>query len=275
MMALSWASLVMLTVITFGGVSCQAPPYEVQTAYRTNSSSSQLQYSTQSGVYNNFTINSYLAVVSNPVGNFHILYPTAPNGTCEGYIYTSKEAARYGCLYATNASPFSMYQLPGRPTCIGYAVSNGSIGLLDPTSNTNFGLTSNGDFVIGVLQPSDVTSMGFVELASGFGWLLRRGELQVSPNSSDLIAPRTAIGTDRSGRLMIFEADGAEDLHKGLTLYQLAQWLLSLGGYNVINLDGGGSSVTYYNGTVVSVPTCRDSAFECQRLVTTITCVMP
>jgi exopolysaccharide biosynthesis protein len=112
-------------------------------------------------------------------------------------------------------------------------------------------------------------------LATGFGWLVRRGVSQVTSNSSTLIAPRTAIGTDSSGRVMIFQADGVEDLKRGLTLYQLAEWLVTLKAYNFINLDGGGSSVTYYNNTVVSVPTCLDKPFECQRMVTTMTCVMP
>ena len=39
------------------------------------------------------------------------------------------------------------------------------------------------------------------------------------------------------------------------------------------NLDGGGSSVSVYNGQVISRPTCKDTPFVCERAVTSITCV--
>ena len=39
------------------------------------------------------------------------------------------------------------------------------------------------------------------------------------------------------------------------------------------NLDGGGSSVSVYNGEVISRPTCMDTPFVCERAVTSITCV--
>ena len=39
------------------------------------------------------------------------------------------------------------------------------------------------------------------------------------------------------------------------------------------NLDGGGSSVSVVNGTVVSFPTCHDIPLRCERPVTSITCI--
>ena len=61
----------------------------------------------------------------------------------------------------------------------------------------------------------------------------------------------------------------------GLTLQETAAWFMELGAYNAINLDGGGSSVTFYNGTMVSKPTCIDTPVVCERAVTTMTCIMP
>lgn len=96
---------------------------------------------------------------------------------------------------------------------------------------------------MGVLTTAEVKSMPFTQLLSGFGWLVQKGVNMVT-TSGGLIAPRTAIGTDKEGRMIMFEADGVEQLDQGLTLQQLANWLVSLGVYNAINLDGGGSSVT-------------------------------
>lgn len=42
----------------------------------------------------------------------------------------------------------------------------------------------------------------------------------------------------------------------------------------VQNLDGGGSSVSVYNGKVISKPTCYDIHFICERSVSSIACMM-
>lgn len=75
---------------------------------------------------------------------------------------------------------------------------------------------------------------------------------------------------------MIFQADGIETVFVGLTLNQLAEWMLLLGAVYAINLDGGGSSVTVVNGTIVDAPRCTDlPTVVCERSVTTAVCVMP
>ena len=89
-------------------------------------------------------------------------------------------------------------------------------------------------------------------------------------------APRNAIGHDRDGRLLMFEADGEEDINLGLSLYEFADILTHhFQVENAVNVDGGGSSTTVYKGEVVDRPTCRDTPQTCERAVTTISCVMP
>src|SRR5690606_23339567 len=139
----------------------------------------------------------------------------------------------------------------------------------------------------------EVHSLGFNQLIMGFHWLVRNGTVQVPAGmypkkgvfynqSRDLppilggeIAPRTVIGTTATGELLIFQADGIESVKKGLTLEQAAIWSKEIGGYNVLNLDGGGSSTTMYKGKIVNRPTCQDTPTPlCERPVTTITCVI-
>jgi len=215
----------------------------------------------------------YLATVSNPVSYFRVLAPTLANGSCGGYQNTSTRAAKEGCLFATNGGPFLTNQPPTAETCLGYVVSDSNIIQEQSTTNANFGLTKDNYFIIGVLNPQDVESMGYTQLLSGFGWLVRNGTAYTS--TSTLIAPRTAIGTTTEGELLILEVDGEEDTAQGLNLTETATWFKQLGAYNAVNLDGGGSSVAYYNGKVVSYPTCHDTSEKCERAVTTITCVMP
>jgi hypothetical protein len=57
--------------------------------------------------------------------------------------------------------------------------------------------------------------------------------------------PRTAIGADRTGRIMwLVVVDGRQSGYsEGMTLHELAGVMLELGCWNAANMDGGGSSI--------------------------------
>jgi exopolysaccharide biosynthesis protein len=131
----------------------------------------------------------------------------------------------------------------------------------------------HGTFILGRLTPDDVTKLAPTQLLSGFGWLVRNGTAVIDTTTE--IAPRTAIGVDKDGRLMILEVDGIEHSTpaQGLTIQQTATWFRDLGAVNAINLDGGGSSVAWYNNTIVDHPTSDDSGRWGERPSTTMTCI--
>ena len=52
-------------------------------------------------------------------------------------------------------------------------------------------------------------------------------------------------------------SDGRTNESEGLSLYELAEFLQSLGVKTAYNLDGGGSSTMYFNGNVINQPTTR------------------
>ncbi len=56
--------------------------------------------------------------------------------------------------------------------------------------------------------------------------------------------PRTAIGYSRNGRyLYLVVVDGRQAFYsEGMTLRELADWMISRGAQYAMNLDGGGSS---------------------------------
>ena len=66
--------------------------------------------------------------------------------------------------------------------------------------------------------------------------------------------PRTAIAVVDELHYLRVVSDGRTDRSDGLTLYQLAEFLQSLGATTAYNLDGGGSSTMYFNGRVVNEP---------------------
>ncbi|MFK2826357.1 phosphodiester glycosidase family protein [Bacillus sp. B190/17] len=83
-------------------------------------------------------------------------------------------------------------------------------------------------------------------LASG-PLLVQKGKVnmtmaETSPNAKSR-APRSAVMVDQSGRKVYFvTVDGRQKGRPGMTLKEFAQYLQSVGGYQALNLDGGGST---------------------------------
>ena len=67
--------------------------------------------------------------------------------------------------------------------------------------------------------------------------------------------PRTAIGIIDDLHYVFVVSDGRTNNSEGLTLYELAEFMQSIGAKTAYNLDGGGSSTMYFNGEVVNNPT--------------------
>ncbi|GAB3159966.1 phosphodiester glycosidase family protein [Amycolatopsis stemonae] len=86
----------------------------------------------------------------------------------------------------------------------------------------------------GVVHPGDPS---FV-----YGWAVKRN-------------PRTMVGLDRQGRLLIVTADGRQPgFAEGLSLVEGARLMARLGAVTAINLDGGGSTAMAIDGELVSSP---------------------
>ena len=67
--------------------------------------------------------------------------------------------------------------------------------------------------------------------------------------------PRTAIGKISDNHYVFVVSDGRTDESEGLSLYQLATFMQSIGVSDAYNLDGGGSSTMYFLGNVINNPT--------------------
>ncbi|HHY74218.1 MAG TPA: hypothetical protein GX497_13545 [Bacillus bacterium] len=78
--------------------------------------------------------------------------------------------------------------------------------------------------------------------------LVKNGQVSISMDENQSFAkslqPRTAIATNQTGdKVFLVTVDGRQNGHSnGATLRELADYLISLGAYNAINLDGGGST---------------------------------
>lgn len=96
-------------------------------------------------------------------------------------------------------------------------------------------------------------------IISGGPYLVKRGQPYVDISEQKLGAiggrnPRTAVGYTADNHLIIVTVDGREKSSVGMTLTELSNFMKSIGCYNAMNLDGGGSTVMYVNGRVVNHP---------------------
>ncbi len=99
-------------------------------------------------------------------------------------------------------------------------------------------------------------------IISGGPYLVKENEIFVDVTDEKLNAvtgrnPRTAIGYTQDGKFIMVTVDGREQSSIGMTLTELAYFMKSIGCYNAMNLDGGGSSVMYFNGVTVNNPAVR------------------
>ncbi len=67
--------------------------------------------------------------------------------------------------------------------------------------------------------------------------------------------PRTALGMIDANHFLFVVSDGRTSESEGLSLYELATFMKDLGASVAYNLDGGGSSTMYFNGSVINNPT--------------------
>lgn len=79
------------------------------------------------------------------------------------------------------------------------------------------------------------------EAISGPFYLIQDSTITVS-STDTWLAPRNSIGIKEDGSVVIMVADGRAGMSDGLTLYELAQMLLSAGCVEALYLDGGGSA---------------------------------
>ena len=87
------------------------------------------------------------------------------------------------------------------------------------------------------------TDGSVMEGMSGFSQIVKEGALVDPPGGA--IHPRTAMGVDRSGRVMwLVVVDGRQKGYsEGMTLQELGSVMHGLGCWNAANMDGGGSSI--------------------------------
>ncbi len=117
---------------------------------------------------------------------------------------------------------------------------------------------------VAVLLRLPPTRKRIIELVGGVPRIIRDGVVSVEWSEEGLTNknfatdrhPRTAVGFSAdSSRLFFVTVDGRQAGYSvGMSLYELAAYMLEWGAYQAVNLDGGGSTTMVVRGRVVNSP---------------------
>ena len=175
---------------------------------------------------------------------------------------TSSIAQAHNAILAINGDYYGAQET-------GYVIRNGVV-YRDTASNKEI-LCIYADGTMEVVQPGAYTAQELVDKgvwqAFSFGpGIVENGSVSVTESEEVGKAmasnPRTAIGMIAANHYVFVVSDGRTDASEGLSLYQLAQFMEKLGVTTAYNLDGGGSSTMYFNGSVVNNPTTNGRISE-------------
>ena len=180
---------------------------------------------------------------------------------------SSETAEQVGAVLAVNGDNYGSREK-------GYVIRNGVLYRESSARDQeDLVIWSDGSFSIireSELSAGELLEQGAWQVLSFGPGLLEDGEILVDAQDevdrAKASNPRTAIAMVTPGHYLLVVSDGRSGESEGLTLYELAEFLQSLGARTAYNLDGGGSSTMVFLGDVVNNPSGRSG----ERAVTDI-----
>ncbi|AHF06517.1 phosphodiester glycosidase family protein [Desulfitobacterium metallireducens] len=142
---------------------------------------------------------------------------------------------------------------------LGILISNGKIIHKDNLNQYDLiGMDRNNKLILGHYTFAQIQKMGIRDAVSFDPFLVVNGKPAITQGDGGWgIAPRTAIGQARDGTILMLVIDGRQVGSVGATLKDVQDIMLKQGAYNVANLDGGASSVLYYQQQMVNSPSSK------------------
>lgn len=176
---------------------------------------------------------------------------------------TSEMAEENGAILAINGDYYGAQET-------GYVIRNGVV-YRDTAKTATEICCIYADGTMQIKNTADVTAQELVDegvwQVFSFGpALVVDGEIAVSEDEEVGKAmasnPRTAIGVIDANHYVFVVSDGRTDESEGLSLSELAAFMQSLGVKTAYNLDGGGSSTLWYQGSVINKPTTSGNSIK-------------
>lgn len=172
-----------------------------------------------------------------------------------GQGYTVAEmVAEFDAVAGINAGSFSDPDGQGNGSIPeGVVVYEGVVYNGERGSRDGFvGLDSNN-----IMHVGDFTEQQLKDLDIQYGCcfgpvLLANGEIVLAEDNLGGLNPRTAIGQRSDGAILMLVVDGRQVASIGANYWDLAEIFLEYGGVNACNLDGGSSTLMWYEGDYIN-----------------------
>jgi len=163
-------------------------------------------------------------------------------------------ALAYNAIIAINGGGFEDASGVGNGgTPIGIVISEGKLkyGSLATTYEV-IGFDNENKLVVGKMTGRQALDRGIRDALSFGPILIVNGTSSVINGSGSGVNPRTAIGQRADGAMLLLVIDGRQTNSAGATYADLVEIMLEYGAVNAANLDGGSSTVLYYNGDYIN-----------------------
>jgi exopolysaccharide biosynthesis protein len=128
-----------------------------------------------------------------------------------------------------------------------------------------YGALSQFDPQTGYTEPAASRLTPSEDIVGGVPQLIKDGRIDITWEQEKTTKafvetrhPRTAVAKLKDGKFLMITVDGRSESSGGIGLQDLAEYLLSLGATDAMNLDGGGSTTMYLDGKVVNHPSDKE-----------------
>jgi exopolysaccharide biosynthesis protein len=138
----------------------------------------------------------------------------------------------------------------GQP--LGIVIKNGEL-LYNGGSSVVVGFDKDNKLVVGYMSGEEAIQKNIRDACSFGPVLIVNGKRSETVGTGSGINPRTCIGQTADGTVLMLVIDGRQATSLGATFDDCIDILEEYGAVNAANLDGGSSSVMYYNGEVINV----------------------
>jgi len=164
-------------------------------------------------------------------------------------------ADRYGAIAATNGGFFVDTGGHGDGgTPIGCVFSNGKMVYGSAGGFYNLmGFNEEGVLICGYMSGQSAIDLGIRDGLQCNPFLIINGEGVNVGGKGGGLNPRTALGQRADGAVVLLTIDGRQASSLGASMSDMVDVMLSFDVVNAGNLDGGGSTVLYYNGEIQNV----------------------
>ncbi len=135
---------------------------------------------------------------------------------------------------------------------LGIVIKDGKL-LYNGGSSVVVGFDTENKLIVGYMSAQDALDKNIRDACSFGPVFIVNGKRAESIGSGGGLNPRTCIGQTADGSVLLLTIDGRQATSIGATYEDCINILEEYGAVNAANLDGGSSTVMYYNGEVINV----------------------